>query len=456
MWAIKHLESLLIAVCLFMLISCPGYADPGYRHFSSFGGNGQTEGRLNHPVGVAVDDAGNIHVTDFGNKRIQIFTLDGRVLRSFAVRPRLTRAKLGPVGLSVARDGSLFVVDQDHHQVKCFERSGKQRSGFGRQGSWRRRFRSPRGLALDRNDTIFVADCDNYRVQKFTPAGEYLGELRYKDIHTQRFARPWGLAVNRDGDVAVAYPEIRRVVLFNREGKVRGEFPRDGTVPVRLETPRYLAFDNLDRLYLSDYGSGRILQLDRELNFLGSFGQDGPSTDRLQQPEGLAVDYSGRVIVADAGTDRLHVFEPSEKVRHLNWAFLYRRQGRFERAAEEFELVNRMDPGETAWRMALLDMWVQQGQRLMRQGQKGKARNVFNRVREMDPLNAYAIRELKRLDALPVEGRRKQVRHLLVIFLLALGLALSFLMSFSDRKKTVVSVPTPVPAVEPSDEQDDE
>jgi len=48
-------------------------ADDGQLSFS-FGSFGEGNGQFNRPTGVAVDDAGNILVADWGNARIQVFT----------------------------------------------------------------------------------------------------------------------------------------------------------------------------------------------------------------------------------------------------------------------------------------------------------------------------------------------------------------------------------------------
>jgi DNA-binding beta-propeller fold protein YncE len=45
-------------------------------HFlAAWGDEGAGPGQLRYPLGVTVDDAGNIYVADFGNNRIQKFRL---------------------------------------------------------------------------------------------------------------------------------------------------------------------------------------------------------------------------------------------------------------------------------------------------------------------------------------------------------------------------------------------
>ncbi|MEX2472657.1 MAG: hypothetical protein WEA34_10780, partial [Gemmatimonadota bacterium] len=49
-----------------------------YEWHASWGGTGSGPGEFDGPIGIAVDGAGFVYVSDAGNNRIQKFTADGR------------------------------------------------------------------------------------------------------------------------------------------------------------------------------------------------------------------------------------------------------------------------------------------------------------------------------------------------------------------------------------------
>ena len=69
-----------------------------------FGKKGDQDGHINWPYLMHVDSSNNLLVCDFGNSRVQQFSLDGRFTgKSNAVSG-------GPIGITTAPDGSILVT----------------------------------------------------------------------------------------------------------------------------------------------------------------------------------------------------------------------------------------------------------------------------------------------------------------------------------------------------------
>jgi tripartite motif-containing protein 71 len=108
---------------------------------------GDGGGQLNSPGGVAINGAGRLYVSDFGNERISVFGTAG---------PSFTNA----FGWDVAGGTGAFEV--------CPTDGACQ---FGTSGGGVGQINEPEGLATDCRGAVWVADEGNNRVQRFGEPG---------------------------------------------------------------------------------------------------------------------------------------------------------------------------------------------------------------------------------------------------------------------------------------------
>ena len=84
----------------------------------NIGSRGSGDGQLSRPAGLAVDTFGRLIVCDCDNKRLQVFTLDGK----FVTKIKPQRTGLGtPLSAAVFNDGRLFVTDVWEHCIHVFQ-----------------------------------------------------------------------------------------------------------------------------------------------------------------------------------------------------------------------------------------------------------------------------------------------------------------------------------------------
>ena len=77
------------------------------------------DGQFTCPLGVALDNAGNVYVADTGNNRIQKFTFEGDFLAAWASFVP-GNGGFWPYGLTVDGRGNLYVADMDSSRVLVF------------------------------------------------------------------------------------------------------------------------------------------------------------------------------------------------------------------------------------------------------------------------------------------------------------------------------------------------
>jgi hypothetical protein len=133
---------------------------PGPAHFAS-------------PVhGIVVSDDGIVYVADRHNRRVQLFTTDGRYLSQFFVnRDGPSPDSVSALALSPDRDQRfLYMADfGNSHVVIADRRTFAVVAQFGNRGSRPGDFQGIHQLAVDSHGTLYTAEvAPGARVQKFT------------------------------------------------------------------------------------------------------------------------------------------------------------------------------------------------------------------------------------------------------------------------------------------------
>lgn len=129
---------------------------------SSFGKPGSKDGEISYVNGLSVDDKnGWIYLADSNNGRVQIFTLEGRLIK------KLDR-NLGfavPRGILFDQASErLYVVDTLLHQVKVFNSALKPIGFIGSMGQGYGEFSFPNAIAKDDRGNLYIADRENNRI----------------------------------------------------------------------------------------------------------------------------------------------------------------------------------------------------------------------------------------------------------------------------------------------------
>jgi len=85
---------------------------------ATWGELGDGSGHFAIPKGLAVDDDGNVWVSDAGSDRIQIFDASGRLLLVVGSRGDGTGEFWNPAGLAVGPGGLVAVADSGNGRVQ--------------------------------------------------------------------------------------------------------------------------------------------------------------------------------------------------------------------------------------------------------------------------------------------------------------------------------------------------
>ena len=156
----------------------------------SFGEYGTGPGQMRTVHGIAADAQGNLYVADRGNRRIQVFNGDGKLLRIIAINvpvpPDAHPAIGNPIKFPAPVDGNqtmqpgapwtvcitpgptqyLYAADAFPGRIYKMTLDGKVLGTIGGPGRQLKQFGWIHEIACPDENTLFVAELLNWRVQK--------------------------------------------------------------------------------------------------------------------------------------------------------------------------------------------------------------------------------------------------------------------------------------------------
>jgi sugar lactone lactonase YvrE len=314
--------------------------------------------RLDGPVGMAADNAGNIYVADANNSTIRkitpggvVTTLAGSAGHDGNANGTGDKARFFfPRSVAVDSSGNIYVADSNNYTIRKVTPEAIVTTIAGLAGvagsadgsGSAARFDFPIGIALDGDNTLYVTDGVDNTIRKIllTPGAAATvstfagspGQSGNVDGtgSAAHFTVPSGVAVDGAGNVFVADSQdqtIRKItteaVVSTFAGTPGTPGRADGTGQnARFNLPVAVAIDKSDNIYVADSSNQTIRQVtpDRVVTTLaGSPGEPGNvdgigDTARFNRPRGVTVTNTGNVYVADGHNNTIRQLTPARAV----------------------------------------------------------------------------------------------------------------------------------------------
>ena len=232
-----------------------------------------------------------------------------------------------PGGIAVNQRGEIIVTNIYEYQLMVLNSNGEKLRSIGSRGLGPGQFDCPWGVAVDAEGNILMTDFYNYRIQKFTAEGEFIAAMGSRGFGPLEFEHPGGIAVNPiNGRVYVS--DTSGIRILNSDLSLYGRFGQRGSGEGSLGSAQHIALDNVGNVYVADAGNYCICAFSAEGEFLKTIGKDF-ETYGLKEPVGIAIDSSNRVYVSEYRYNRVCVFT-SEGHYLTTIGGLGRRPGQFE------------------------------------------------------------------------------------------------------------------------------
>jgi uncharacterized protein (TIGR03437 family) len=319
-----------------VITTVAGNGTPGY-----IGDNGPAAAaQLDHPLGVAVDSAGNLYIADEGNQRLR--KISNGVITTVAGNgtpneggdngPAIGAELDGPSGVAVDAAGNLYIADALGYRIRkvsngiivtvagngtcCY--SGENGPATNAQLDY------PEGVALDSAGDLYIADAYNDRILKVssgvmtTVAGN--GTPGFSGDNGPATAAqldwPTGVAVDAAGNLYIADSDNNRIrkvsngVIATVAGNGLPGYGGDGgpAASAQLYGPLGVAVDAAGNLYIADANRIREVSNGTITTVAGGgalLGDNVPATSAQVSPRGVAVDAAGSLYLADESTNRI-------------------------------------------------------------------------------------------------------------------------------------------------------
>lgn len=330
---------------------------------SGFDGDGRLAlgAALNNPVGIAVDPAGNLFISDTSNDRIRkvdgatglISTLAGNGLKGFAGDngPAAEASLFDPFGIAVDAAGNVYIADTANSRIRKVAAGTRKITTVA--GNGQKRFSGddglatsaslnfPQGVAVDGDGNIYIADTFNFRIRKVsattglitTIAGN--GQRGFSGDNGQAVSASidyaYGLNVDSVGNIFIVdtfNERIRRVdaitgVITTVAGNGQRGFLGDGgpATSAALMDPVAVSIDAAGHLYIDDTFNFRVRKVDARTGIITTVagsgsqavpGDNGPATlASLTLPSDVALDRSNNIFIADTFNQQIRRVDAS-------------------------------------------------------------------------------------------------------------------------------------------------
>ena len=259
---------------------------------------------LNGPSGIAVTDDGQVIVCERLSHYVTVLdSKDGRKVRSFgsqgSERGQLSR----PEDIAITSKGTLLVTNWGNHRIQEFTMDGECISCVGSKGNGPLQFHYLSGIAINKTTgQVYVADCGNHRVQVLNADLTFSHMFGSSGYGQGQFQYPYGVAIDSQGLVYVADRKNNRIQQFTLEGKHLSSFGIRGSAPGQLTYPHDITVDDNDLLYIcEDRPNCRVSVFTTTGEFVHCFGKDC-------SPFRSAFDKCGYLYVSDYEKSDIKIF----------------------------------------------------------------------------------------------------------------------------------------------------
>jgi DNA-binding beta-propeller fold protein YncE len=254
---------------------------------------------LQKPFGVAVDEDGNLCISDTGAKRISFVDFKKKQWKNIDVVDKVHFAS--PVAVAKQK-GIYYVADSELARVFAFKENGKSVWIIAQP------LMRPAGVAIA-SDLLAVAHSQAHAVFVFDVKGQFQFKFGERGTDQGQFNFPTHIAHDGHGHWLVTDSLNCRVQIFDLSGKFISEFGSNGDTSGHFSRPKGIAADSFGHIYVADAVFANFQVFDPAGRLLLSLGERGAGPGEFSMPGGIAISRNNEIYVADGYNHCVQVFK---------------------------------------------------------------------------------------------------------------------------------------------------
>jgi sugar lactone lactonase YvrE len=314
-------------------------------------GASATAAQLNFPMGVAVDAAGNLYISDTLDQRVRV--VSGGVINAFAGTGGYCRKSTGvgacgdghtatlaslyrPQHLIADASGNVYIADTFDHKIRVVNGgiinsvAGTGAQGFSGDGgqATSAQLDLPVGISEDSSGNLVISDTGNQRIRVVTTAGvisTLAGGGNGGDggpATSALLAGPYAITEDSNGNLYIADTgnnRIRKIsngTISTIAGTGSAGYTGDGgpAISATMSGPTSVAVDSQGNIFFSDYGNLVVREIVAGTGNVQTVAGNGTSCyptntgcgdgglatlGNLTSPQTVALDASDNLYIAD-------------------------------------------------------------------------------------------------------------------------------------------------------------
>lgn len=267
-------------------------------------------GEFNTPLEKPMDATrvgDKIYVSDTGNKRIQVFSLDGDAEFIFGKEGKSEGEFMFPYGITSDSKENIYIADLYNRKISIFNKEGKFQKYFQFTGENPIKLEGPGGLRIFK-DKMYITDIEGGKIVVCSLEGKKILEIKYLD--GSKLYAPNAITVDKNDNIYVSESGKSRILIYDKKGNFKKIIngSKDGLGDSTLINTRGIAITDNDVLLIADNLSHRIVGYDLNGKELYKFGTFGSESENFVLPNGLSIDKDGNIYITDTGNRRISVY----------------------------------------------------------------------------------------------------------------------------------------------------
>ena len=387
------------------------------------GRRGSKDGELLLPVSMDIFN-NELYVVDYGNSRIQVFSLAGEFKRLLSLD-----GVVKPVHLKITHN-HILVVDEGNAKLFIFNHQGEIERTMGESGVGLGKLNSPNSVAIDSQGLYWISDDKNNEITIFSSNVLFGRKDHYfmnidEYLPNRYLMAPKGLfAVTEKNRMYVIESGSARILSFDLNGNYMGPVLDYQKQQGKVFMPQSIFVDSQQNIYVSDHISHRILKYAvngdslGEIGFLSQFDPDMRLIEDLEDmnssvtamvktsgfadedsilsfPQEVKTDFYGDLYVCDWGSNHIKKFSLS----FFRKALKAYRSRNFEKAIKYFQKCKPRNPKrhlvEFYVAMCHYYLGIKESDFDSKRNRFDKAREFFNSLKLKNEIGKFSNRWIR-------------------------------------------------------------